>query len=170
MKKIIISLLLLTGLSATTVKAQMAQAQTVTWDVSRDTEVNIDHWRMWKILDNADSLTTVSNGYVTSIQPVNPAIPRTRKVTFANGNTRVENIVQNEPHNKLLVMEMADTALPKGIKSVRIAIFLKAKDDGSSVMWKAMIDGGRNEKKALAQQLTAEFDSYIAGFKKLAGE
>ncbi|WEK19928.1 MAG: SRPBCC family protein [Candidatus Pedobacter colombiensis] len=167
MKKIILSLLLLTGLSVLKANAQMEAAQTVKWDVNKDVTVNMEADAVWKILSEPELLKKASNGYVTGIEVVDANMPISRKITFANGGSRLENVVQNEPHNKLMVMEFADTALPKGIKSAQIAIFTKAKDNQASVSWKAMFKGDSEAKKALTAQLTAEFDSYAAGLEKM---
>ncbi|WP_316837344.1 SRPBCC family protein [Pedobacter nutrimenti] len=167
MKKIILALLLLTSLSAIKANAQMEAAQKIKWDVEKSVDINMPLEMTWGVFSNNDLLKKASNGYVSAIEVLDSTPPVSRKIVFSNGSSRVENITQNEPHNKLIAIDFADTNLPKGIKSAEFAIFLKDKDGKTNVTWRGMVKGDGEAKKALVTQLTAEFDSYAAGLDKM---
>lgn len=167
MKKILLSLLFLTSLSAAKTYAQMAAAQKIKWDIEKNVEINMEMDMVWDIFTNNEQLQKASNGYVSAIEVVDPKFPMSRKITFSNGGNRFENITQSEAHNKLIAISFSDTHLPKGIKSAEYAIFIKAKDSKTSVMWRAKVQGNEEAKKALIAQLNAEFESYAIGLEKL---
>lgn len=167
MKKIILSLLFLTSLSVVKTKAQMPAAQKVKWDVEKSAEIDMEMDAVWDIFNNNELLKKASNGYVSTIEVIDATMPISRKIVFSNGGSRSEIITQNEAHNKLIAIDFADTNLPKGIKSAQYAIFIKAKDNKTNVMWRALIKGDGEAKKALTAQLTAEFDAYAIGFDKM---
>lgn len=168
MKRIILSLMLLTGLSAITAKAQMGEAQTIKWDVSKDVTLNISQDIAWEILNQPEMLVKASNGYVTSIVVTDAKFPVSRDVFFADGSKRSETIKQMEKEHKFMVIQLAEASLPKGVKEAEFAIFTKAKGDLSTISWTALIIGNAEGKKALMEQLKAEFESYAAGFDKMA--
>jgi hypothetical protein len=167
MKKILLSLLLLIGLSGVKTYAQMEAAQKIKWDLEKNVDVNMEMDMVWDIFSNNDLLKKASNGYVSDITVIDANMPVSRKIVFANGGSRLENITQSEAHNKLIAIDFADSNLPKGIKSAQYAIFIKAKDSKTNVMWRAIIKGEAEAKKALIAQLTAEFDSYAVGLEKM---
>ena len=167
MKKILLSLLLLIGLSGVKTYAQMEAAQKIKWDIEKNVDVNMEMDMVWDIFSNNDLLKKASNGYVSDITVIDANMPVSRKIVFANGGSRLENITQSEAHNKLIAIDFADSNLPKGIKSAQYAIFIKAKDSKTNVMWRAIIKGEAEAKKALIAQLTAEFESYAAGLEKM---
>jgi hypothetical protein len=167
MKKILLSLFILTSLSAVKTYAQMGAAQKVKWDVEKNVEINMEMDMVWDIFTSNEQLQKASNGYVSAIEVIDPKFPMSRKITFSNGGNRFENITQSEAHNKLIAISFSDTNLPKGIKSAEYAIFIKAKDSKTSVMWRAKMQGNEEAKKALIAQLNAEFDSYAIGLEKL---
>lgn len=166
MKKITVLLLLLTGLSVVRVDAQMQAATPVKWDVSKDIIVNMEADAVWEVFTTADLMKKASNGFVTAIEP-DANIKTSRKLIFADGSSRMENIDQQEAHNKLIALTLVDTTLPKGIKSAQIAIFIKAKEEKASIIWRAMVKGDNEAKQALMKQLNAEFDAYALGFDKM---
>jgi len=167
MKKILLALLLLSSLPAIKAHAQMEAAQTIKWDISKSVDINMPLEMTWEVFSNNNLLKKASNGYVSTIEVLDANPPVSRKIVFSNGGSRVENITQNEPHNKLIAINFADANLPKGIKSAEFAIFLKDKDGKTNVIWRAMIKGDAEAKKALVTQLTAEFDSYATGLDKM---
>ncbi|WP_316788288.1 SRPBCC family protein [Pedobacter frigoris] len=167
MKKIILSLLFLTSLTSVKTYAQMGAAQAVKWDISKSVDINMELDMTWEVFSNNEMLKKASNGYVSSIEVLDANSPVSRKIVFSNGGSRIENITQNEPHNRLIAIDFADTNLPKGIKSAEFAIFIKAKDSKTNVTWRALIKGDEEAKKALIAQLTAEFDSYALGLEKM---
>lgn len=167
MKKILLSLLLLIGLSGVKTYAQMEAAQKIKWDIEKDVDVNMEMDMVWDIFSNNDLLKKASNGYVSNITVIDANMPVSRNIVFANGGSRLENITQSEAHNKLIAIDFADSNLPKGIKSAQYAIFIKAKDSKTNVMWRVIIKGETEAKKALIAQLTAEFESYAAGLEKM---
>lgn len=167
MKKIILSLLLLTGLSTIKANAQMGAATKVKWDIEKDVVIDMEMDNVWDVFNNNELLKKASNGYVSAIEVIDANMPISRKIVFSNGGSRLENITQNEAHNKLIAINFSDTSLPKGIKSAEYAIFIKAKDSKTAVIWRAKINGKEEAKKALIEQLTAEFDSYAVGLDKM---
>jgi len=167
MKKIMLSLLLLISFSAVKTYAQMETAQKVSWDLDKSVDINMEADQVWDIFTNIDLLKKASNGYVTAITIVDANMPVSRKIAFANGASRLENITQQEAHNKLIAIDFADSNLPKGIKSAQYAIFIKAKDTKTNVTWRGLVKGDTEAKKALVAQLTAEFDSYAAGLYQM---
>jgi hypothetical protein len=167
MKKIILSLLVLTGLSAYKANAQMGEAQKLKWDIEKSVDINMEPDAIWEVFNNNDLLKKASNGYVSAIEVLDASMPVSRKIVFSSGGTRTENITQNEAHNKLIAISFSDSNLPKGIKSAQFAIFFKAKDSKTNVMWRALVKGDEDAKKALIAQLTAEFDSYAVGLDKM---
>ncbi|TKC09423.1 hypothetical protein [Pedobacter frigoris] len=167
MKKIILSLLLLTGLTAIKSYAQMEAAQKVKWDVEKGVEINMELDAIWEVFNNNELLKKASNGYVSAIEVIDAAMPISRKIVFSNGDSRLESITQNEAHNKLIAISFDDTKLPKGIKAAQYAIFFKANGSKTNVMWRALVSGDGDGKQALVKQLNAEFDSYAAGLEKM---
>lgn len=167
MKRIVLSLLVLTGLSVIKANAQMGEAQKVKWDIEKNVDINMELDATWEIFSNNDLLKKASNGYVSAIEVVDANMPVSRKIVFSNGGSRTENITQSEAHNKLIAISFSDSNLPKGIKSAQYAIFFKAKDTKTNVMWRALVKGDEEARKALIAQLTAEFDSYAAGLDKM---
>lgn len=168
MKNILCAIFLLAGLTATRANAQMPSAQQVKWDLSKEVELNMDVDSVWEIFQQPELLKRASNEYVNSVEVTDPKFPVSRKMVFANGTSRFENIVQNERQNKLMVIEFANASLPKGIKSAEIAIFIRTKDPKTTILWKAKATGDGEAKKVLMEQLSAEFDSYVAGFNKMS--
>ena len=167
MKKIILSLMLLISFSAVKTYAQMGAAQKVSWDLDKSVDINMEADQVWEIFTNIDLLKKASNGYVTEIMVVDANMPVSRKIAFANGGSRLENITQQEAHNKLIAIDFADSNLPKGIKSAQYAIFIKAKDNKTNVTWRGLVKGDTEAKKALVAQLMAEFDSYASGLDQM---
>jgi hypothetical protein len=167
MKKILTSLLLLICLSGAKTYAQMEAAQKVSWDLDKSVDINMEADQVWEIFSNNDLLKKASDGYVTEITVIDANMPVSRKIVFANGGSRLENITQQEAHNKLIAIDFADGNLPKGIKSAQYAIFIKAKDSKTNVTWRGLVKGDAEAKKALVAQLMAEFDSYAAGLDKM---
>ncbi|MEQ7798918.1 hypothetical protein ABDJ41_03805 [Pedobacter sp. ASV1-7] len=167
MKKIILGLLLLTSVSAVKTYAQMGAATKVNWDIEKNIEINMEMDLVWDIFASNEQLQKASNGYVSAIEVVDPNFPMSRKISFKNGGHRFENITQSEAHNKLIAISFSDTDRPKGIKSAQYAIFIKAKGNQTSVMWRAKVDGNQEAKKALVAQLNAEYDSYAQGLEKM---
>lgn len=167
MKKILLSILLLTAFSAIKVNAQMAAAQKVHYDLSKDAVINMPQDEVWDMLNNAELLQKASNGYVTSIIVTDPNFPVEREITFANGTKRKETIKQLDKQYKFMVIQLGTESLPRGIKEAEVCIFTKNKDTSCDVNWKARIKGNAEDKKALMEQLTAEFDNYVIGFDKL---
>lgn len=145
----------------------MAAARPVNWDIAKSVDINMEFDNTWEIFNNNELLKKASNGYVTTIEVIDASMPVSRKVIFANGSSRVENITQNEPHNKLMSMEFAETSLPKGIKSAMVVLFFKAKDAKTNIIWRALVKGDDEAKKALVAQLTTEIDSYAVGLDKM---
>jgi hypothetical protein len=167
MKKIILSILLLTGLSVVTAKAQMEAAQKITYDVNKDATINMPQDQVWEILNQAELLQKASNGYVTAIFVTDANFPVEREVTFADGTKRKETIKQVDKQYKFMVIQLGTESLPKGIKEAEICIFTKDKDAKCEINWKAKIKGNTEGQKALMDKLTAEFESYALGFEKL---
>lgn|GEM_PF-1175722 len=167
MKKVLLSLLLLTSLSAIKTNAQMAAAQQVKYDIVKNADIDMEADSLWQIFNNNELMKKASNGYISAIEVVDTNMPVSRKVVLSNGNSRIENITQNEPHNKFIVIQFSDSALPKGIKSAMMSVVLKAKDSKTNITWRALVKGDGEAKKALIAQLTSEFDSYVAGLDKM---
>ncbi|MCD0488570.1 hypothetical protein LPB86_10030 [Pedobacter sp. MC2016-14] len=168
MKNILWLLFLVLGLTATKASAQMPTAQQIKWDANKEVELSMDVDSVWEIFQRPELLKRASNGYVTSVEITDPKFPVSRKITFANGASRMENVVQNERQNKLMVIEFANASLPRGIKSAEIAIFIRLQDPTTKILWKAKATGDSEAKKILIEQLTAEFESYVAGFNKMS--
>nr|WP_121269306.1 hypothetical protein [Pedobacter schmidteae] len=167
MKKIILSLLLLTGVSAYKANAQMEAAKKLKWDVEKGADINMELDAVWGVFQNNDLLKKASNGYVSAIEVIDATMPISRKIVFSNGGDRLESITQNEAHNKLIAISFDDTKLPKGIKAAQYAIFFKANGSKTNVMWRALVTGDTDAKEALVKQLNAEFDSYATGLDKM---
>ncbi|SMC59727.1 SRPBCC family protein [Pedobacter africanus] len=167
MKKIILSLLMLTSFSAYKANAQMGAAQKVKWDIEKEADINMELDAVWDVFQNNELLKKASDGYVSAIEVIDANMPISRKIGFSNGGNRLENITQNEAHNKLIAIDFVDSNLPKGIKAAQYAIFFKANGSKTNVKWRALVSGDSDAKQALVKQLTAEFDSYAAGLEKM---
>ncbi|WP_316838851.1 SRPBCC family protein [Pedobacter gandavensis] len=168
MKKIILSLLLLTGLSTIKANAQMEAAQKVVYDVNKEATINMPQMQVWAYLNQPEHLLKASNGYATSIKIVDPAFPVAREVVFADGSKRTETINQLEQEHKFMVIQLGTEYLPKGVSEAEIVIFTREKGNQCLVNWRAKIKGKGEGKKALIEKLTAEFNSYAAGFELLS--
>jgi hypothetical protein len=167
MKKIILSVLLITGLFSIKANAQMAAAQKVNWDSAKDVTLTMLTDDVWEIFNTPEQLVKASNGYVTSVTIKDANFPVVREITFADGTKRTETIKQLERHNKIIVIQLDKVTLPKGVNEAEIAIFIKGNDDKSTITWRALVKGNKEAKTALVEKLNAEFDSYILGFQKM---
>jgi len=166
MKKVIVSLfVLICILGKKELHAQMGAAQQIKWDVVKDVDCNMSPDVVWNFLNDTVMLKRASNGYVTSIKTTDPT---SRIIVFSNGSTRSENILQSEKENKIMVMDINKESLPQGITSEEIAIFVKGDDKKSTITWRAKIEGNKEGKQTLINQLKAEFDDYAIGFEKIA--
>jgi hypothetical protein len=116
MKKFILSILLLTGLSAVTAKAQMEAAQKIKYDVTKDATISMPQDEAWDILNKAELLQKASNGYATAIIVTDANFPVEREVTFADGTKRKETIKQLDKQYKFMVIQLGTESLPKGVK------------------------------------------------------
>lgn len=145
----------------------MEAAQTIKWDITKTVDINMPLDMTWEVFNNNDLFKKASDGYVSAIEVIDANMPVSRKIVFSNGSSRVENVMQNEPQNKLIAINFENANLPKGIKSAEYAIFLKDKNGKTNIVWRAMVKGDAEAKKALVTQLTAEFDSYAAGLDKM---
>lgn len=168
MKKIILSLLLLTGLSVIKANAQMEAAKKVQYDINKEVIINMPQMQVWAYLNQPEQLLKASNGYATSIKIVDPAFPVVREIVFADGSKRTETINQLEQEHKFMVIQLGNEYLPKGVVEAEIVIFTRDRDPNCLINWKAKIKGKAEGKKALIEKLTAEFNSYAAGFELLA--
>nr|WP_121270885.1 hypothetical protein [Pedobacter schmidteae] len=168
MKKIIVSLLILTGLSTLKANAQMAAAQNIKWDITKEAEIDMDQETIWAILGEPELIGKASNGYVRTIAETDENSTASRKIIFANGDIRLEKIVQHDKENNFMVIHFAPASLPKGVTSAEISIFSKAKGDKCNIALKAVVKGDSEAKKALIAKLTTEFENYIAGLKNIA--
>lgn len=167
MKKIILSLLLLTGLSAIKANAQMEAAQKINYEVNKEATINMPQDQVWEILNQPELLKKASNGYATSIKITDPTFPVVREVIFADGSKRTETVKQLEQEHKFMVIQVGNDYLPKGVTEAEIVIFTRNKDTQCLINWRAKIKGNNEGKKALVEKLTAEFNSYATGFDLL---
>lgn len=168
MKKIILSLLLFSGLSAIKANAQMEAAKKVQYDVNKEVTINMPQMQVWAYLNQPEQLKQASNGYITSIKITDPAFPVVREVVFADGSKRTETINQLEQEHKFMVIQLGKEYLPKGVSEAEIVIFTRDKDPQCVINWRAQIKGKDEGKKVLIEKLTAEFNSYAAGFELLS--
>ncbi len=167
MKNVILSLILLTSLSAIKASAQMGAAQKVTYDLNKEALVNMPQDQVWEILNQPELLQKASNGYATSITVKDYSFPVVREVVFADGSKRAETIKQLEKQYKFMVIQLGSEYLPKGVSDGEILVFTRDKDAKCEITWKAKIKGNEEGKKALMEKLNAEFDAYAIGFDKL---
>lgn len=167
MKKIILSLLLLTALSAYKANAQMGTAQKLTYDINKETIINMSQEQVWEILNQPELLQKASNGYATSITVKDASFPVVREVVFADGSKRSETIKQLEKQHKFMVIQLGNEYLPKGLSEGEILIFTRNKDAKCEILWKARIKGNEQGKEMLIEKLNAEFDAYAIGFDRL---
>ncbi|WP_418603527.1 hypothetical protein [Hwangdonia sp.] len=170
MNKVVILFFVVFNLfAANRVEAQMAAAKKIVWDVEINTIVNASKGDLWRLINDNQQLVKHSNGYVKSIKSIdqNPSDVK-REIRFANGNRRLETIVQTDLVNKFMVIKINKASLIKGIKNAEIAIFTKSIDDENSrISWLAKIEGKKSQKKLLVKQLKAEFEAYAKGFNNL---
>jgi carbon monoxide dehydrogenase subunit G len=167
MKRILLFLLFLIGLSAFKASAQMGQAQTIKWDVSKEVTLNMPQDELWDMLRKPEMLKKAANGYLTSIVITDPTFPVSRNLVFSDGSKRTETVKQLDEQYKFMVIQLGTASLPQGVTEAEIAIFTKAKENQSSISWMAKIVGKDEGKKSLMAQLTTEFDNYAAGFEKM---
>lgn len=168
MRKIIWSLFLVLGvLGGTGAYAQMGAATPIKWDVNKEVAFNMEQHRAWEILNSVDLLKIAANGYLSSIKISDPAFPVGRDIVFSDGTKRSESITQLDQQYKFMNIAINKASLPKGVTSADITIFTKSKGDKTNIQWGAVVKGNEEGKKAMISQLTAEFDSYIAGFEKM---
>ena len=169
MKRIILSICLILGIIGNNkIFAQMQNAQPITWDIVKEINVNASQNTVWKLLNDASMLKSLSNGFVSSADIVSSKNPLTINLVFSDSSNRLESVVQSDAENKFMVIEINKKSLPKDVTSVQIAIFTKVKDNSNSIIsWNARIDGDKIAKKVIIDKLKAEFDSYAIGYSKI---
>jgi hypothetical protein len=166
MKKIVLFLVLLTGLLATKAPAQMGAAQKITYDINKQAIVNMAQDQVWEILNQPELLQKASNGYASSITVKDANFPVVREVVFADGSKRTETIKQVDMQYKFMVIQLDNVSLPKGVSEGEILVFTRDKDAKCEILWKARIKGSDDGKKVLMEKLNAEFDAYAIGLDK----
>jgi hypothetical protein len=169
MKKIIISclFLVLCVLGGSRAYAQMEASTPIKWDINKEVAFEMEQSRVWEILNSVDLLKIAANGYLSSMKISDPTFPVGRDIVFSDGTKRSESITQLDQQYKFMNIAINKESLPKGVTSAEITIFTKAKGDKTNIQWGAVVKGNEEGKKAMISQLTAEFDSYIAGFEKM---
>jgi hypothetical protein len=162
-----VSVLILGVLGGKSVYAQMGAAAPIKWDLSKEVAFNMEQSRAWEILNSPELLKIAANGYLTSMTISDPTFPVSRDLVFTDGTKRSESIVQLDQEYKFMKITINKASLPKGITEAEIIIFTRPKGDKTNIMWGAVLKGNEEAKKAMVGQLTAEFDSYVAGFEKM---
>lgn len=145
----------------------MGAAQKISYDIDKEIIINMPQDGVWEILNQPDLLKKASNGYVTSVTVTDANFPVEREVVFSDNSKRKESIKQLDKQYKFMVIQLGTESLPKGVNEAEIMIFTKDKDKQCQINWKALVKGNSEGKKALIEKLTAEFNSYAAGFEKL---
>ncbi|UKJ07645.1 hypothetical protein [Solitalea lacus] len=170
MKKII-SLIVLLGLiviaSPKPAQAQMAAAQQVSWDVSKIATVKAEQDAVWDLLSNLKEITVYGKGTVKSVEIIGTSLPYDRVLTFSDGAKRKEQIDQIDQRYKFMAYRFKDESLPKGIEKVSIAVFTKDNNGNTEVKWLARIEGNKDAKMSLVEQLTKEAEVYLSGMANL---
>ncbi|MCO4292847.1 hypothetical protein NF867_08245 [Solitalea sp. MAHUQ-68] len=158
-------MLSLLGFSA---KAQMAEAQKQTINVSKTTTYNVSPSEVWEIVSKVNQVESYANGYVSSSVTNGSEFPITRTMKFKSGVERKDVVQQlNEPY-KFYCFNI--TSLPQGIEEATLActITLNETDSNKSdVKWWAIVKGNAESKKKLIAEIENEFDNYAEGLKKL---
>ncbi|MNE61339.1 hypothetical protein D3C80_1565470 [compost metagenome] len=104
---------------------------------------------------------------VKSVEIKGRSIPFDRVLTFSDGSKRIEQVDQIDKQHKFLSYRFKDESLPKGVVSVSIAVFTKNVNGSTEVKWHADIEGEKEAKKALVEQLNKEFDAYLSGLDNM---
>ncbi|WP_316817786.1 hypothetical protein [Pedobacter nyackensis] len=170
MKKII-SLVMALGLivlfSPKSALAQMGEAQQIKWDVSKDALITSKQEDTWSLLSELDLVKLFAKDYIKSVEVKGDELPFERIITFVNGSSRTEDVVQVDQVQKFLVYNFAKKSLPAGIDEVSVAVFTKAKGDNTEVKWMARVTGKNEAKKALVAELATELEKYATGLTTL---
>lgn len=167
MKKILLLCCILIGLATKPIYAQMAAAQQVQWAIDEKLEVPVQRDDLWAAMKDNSLVEKLSNGFVLSIVNKDDIMPILREATFKDGSKREELLSQIEDQHRFLVFKLKDSSLPKGIKSAQFALFTKEKGDASSELnWRVHVEGSKDAKEALVQQLKTEIEAYKIGYAK----
>ncbi|MDR2284375.1 MAG: hypothetical protein LBE37_14245 [Sphingobacterium sp.] len=166
-KHIFLVTFVLTFLGLSSSNAQMAAAVRITPTVEDKLEVSVERDSLWSLMIDYSMVSQLSEGYVVSIENKDDIAPILREVKLKNGSIREELLTQFEQQNRFYVSRFKDSSLPKGVKSVQIAVFAREKKEGGSqIVWDVLIEGDKEAKESLKQQMTAEVQAYKAGFAK----
>lgn len=157
---------LLTFLGLEFSNAQMAAARKVIWDVETTAVVPVSRDSVWRLLKDHALVSVLSNGYVVSLKDLDEVMPIDREAIFKSGIKRKESLVTLDSQHRFFGYNYKLESLPKGVKSVMVAVFTKEVDEsGTEISWKAKIEGGKEEVEAFKRVLNEEFTHYAAGYK-----
>jgi len=162
----VLGFILVAGLNPASAQ-EMGGAQVAQWDVTKQATINADQATVWELISDLKNIQLYTKGLIKSVEIKGSTLPFDRILTFEDGTKRTEQIDQIMPEHKFLSYQIKSESLPKGIKDVSIGVFTKSKGDVTEVSWQAMIDGANEAKKALKEQLTAEFEKYASGLTDL---
>ena len=167
MKKVLLLCCVLIGFATRPIYAQMAAAVRITPTVEDRLEVPVERDSLWSLMIDNSLVSQLSGGYVLSIENKDNIAPILREVKLQDGTIREELLSQFEVQNRFYVSRFKDSSLPKGIKSVQLAVFAREKkEESAEIVWDVNIDGEKDAKELLRQQMTAEVQAYKAGFTK----
>lgn len=163
--------LALTILVSTQVKAQMAAAEKVHWDVDTVAGFTAKSSPVWELIKDMSKWNELSNGFVQSVTVTGEGTRQTRLVKFADGSERKDLIAQYEPEHKMIVLKLADP-LPAGIQESIMAFYVSHKETGGSEMRiTVIVKGDPAAKNKLVDNLRQEAASYLTGISaKLSGK
>lgn len=167
MKKLVLLMGIMCGLASSSVYAQMAAAVRITPTVEAKLEVSVERDSLWSLMIDHSMVSQLSDGYILSIENKDNIAPILREVKLKNGTTREELLTQFETQHRFYVSKFKDSSLPKGVKSAQIAVFARErKEGGAEIVWDVIINGDKEAKELLRQQMEAEVQAYKAGFAK----
>lgn len=158
-------LLLILGMTCYKSHAQMGAAAKVSWDVDVTFVVPVSQDSVWTLLKDYTLVSTLSKGYVQSIVDKDQTLPIPREVTLSNGQKREEILNQLEEQHKFLVYRTDKPSLAEGLSLVQIAVFTREQEGGHTELnWKALIEGEKEAKKQMMEQVAAEIAHYQEGW------
>lgn len=156
--------LIVTGSQA---KAQMGAAQTMVYDSDTIISFNAPLDKVWNLIKDPSKWNELSNGKITSITTKgNLSTTLHRKMTFADGSTRTDEVSQFMVEQHFIVNKVLGP-LPNGITD-NMYLFSVKHDPGkgSQMFYGIKVEGDAEGRKALLATLKKEMDDFIAGIQK----
>lgn len=167
--KSIITLLFfcITGFST---HAQMEPAKKIIPDYTHDVFIKNTPVKIWRIIRDLPQVKSYANGMIKEVKIITDTDgTRRRELLFSDNRQRTDIIEQVHESYKFFVFRIKEP-LPAGISNATVTALVESvpdKDDTTVVRWTVFLEGDKNARKPLVDELIREIAQYEKGLKQL---